>query len=118
MKKATLEYLVNYMYDEIGLMGGETEADAKYVAAYNELLAELNRSADAKAKNAEAYEAIHELIVSNLTETPCTCSELFEVIESKLPEGMGRGKVQYALNHLWQDEIVKIAGKPNTYRRA
>ena len=33
-------------------------------------------------------------------------------------KGMTKHNVQYALNNLWQDEIVKIAGKPNTYRRA
>lgn len=84
----------------------------------SELNREITRGEDAKAKNAEAYEAIHELVVSNLTETPCTCGELYEAIASELPTDMTRSKVQYALNHLWQDEIVKIAGKPNTYRRA
>lgn len=84
----------------------------------SELNREITRGEDAKAKNAEAYEAIHELVVSNLAETPCTCGELYEAIASELPTDMTRSKVQYALNHLWQDEIVKIAGKPNTYRRA
>lgn len=82
------------------------------------LRAELTRNADKKQANLDAYESIHELVVSNLAETPCTCGELYEAIASELPTDMTRAKVQYALNHLWQDEIVKIAGKPNTYRRA
>ena len=118
MKKAILQYLVNRMNDQIGLNGGEAETDTLYVWARDELVAELNKGAEAKAKNAEAYESIHDLVVGNLADAPCTCAELYEVIKDELPEGMSRGKVQYALNNLWQDEIVKIAGKPNTYRKA
>lgn len=83
-----------------------------------EIEKELNRDAERKAKNAEAYESIHDLIVGNLSSAPVTCGELYEAIESELPEGITKGKVQYALTHLWQDEIVKIEGKPNTYRHA
>lgn len=118
MKKATLQYLVNLMNNNIGLNGGETETDAAYVAARDELTTELNKGAEAKAKNAEAYESIHDLVVGALSDTPATCAEIFEQIATELPTGMGKGKVQYALTHLWQDEIVKIEGKPNTYRRA
>lgn len=84
----------------------------------SELNHEINRGEDAKAKNAEAYESIHSLIVDTLSDTPVTCSELWESIENDVPAGITKGKVQYALTHLWQDEIVKIEGKPNTYRRA
>ena len=87
-----------------------------------EILAELEKEITKgdvqKAKNAEAYEALHDLIVGNLGDTPVTCAELFEAIEDELPQGTTKGKVQYALTHLWQDEIVKIEGKPNSYRKA
>ena len=79
---------------------------------------ELNKGEEKKAKNAEAYEAMHDVIVGALSDTPVTCAELFESIEGDLPEGATKGKVQYALTHLWADEIVKIEGKPNTYRKA
>jgi hypothetical protein len=82
------------------------------------LNAEINKGEDAKAKNAEAYESIHSLIMDTLSDTPVTCGELWESIENDVPSGITKGKVQYALTHLWQDEIVKIEGKPNTYRRA
>ena len=108
MKKATLEAIRIFLAD----------ADFDDVAILAELDAELRKGETAKAKNAEAYEAIHDLIVGNLSDTPVTCGELYDAIESELPEGMTKGKVQYALTHLWQDEIVKIEGKPNTYRRA
>ena len=72
----------------------------------SELNREITRGEDAKAKNAEAYEGIHELVVGTLSDTPATCAEVFEQIKSELPSDMGK------------DEIVKIEGKPNTYRRA
>ena len=90
-------------------------ADADILA---ELDKEINKGAEAKAKNAETYESFHDLLINALGDAPATCGEIFEAIEDELPEGITKGKVQYALSHLWQDEIVKIEGKPNTYRRA
>ena len=87
-----------------------------------DILAELDKEitkGDAqKAKNAEAYESIHDLVIGTLTSAPATVSEIWEAIEDEVPEGITKGKVQYALTHLWQDEIVKVEGKPNGYRRA
>jgi hypothetical protein len=108
MKKATLEAirdaLINY--------GMDTEADMM-----KELNAELNKGAEEKAARNAVYESFHELIVDNLSDQPVTCSDLCAEIEDDLPEGITRSKVQYALNNLWQDEIEKIPGKPNTYKR-
>jgi hypothetical protein len=108
MKKSTFEAiytaLTNFGFDNAEIM--------------DELNKEITKGDVQKAKNAEAYEGIHDLIVGTLGDAPITCGELYEAIENELPEGMTKGKVQYALTHLWQDEIVKIAGKPNTYRKA
>ena len=108
MKKTTLETirtaLINIGYENTEVL--------------DELTNEINRGAEAKTKNAAVYESFHELLVSNLSDTPATCGEIYEAIADELPEGVTKGKVQYALSHLWQDEIVKIEGKPNTYRRA
>ena len=109
MKKVTLETLVAYL-------NGETVTNLDEIKA--ELETELNKGQARKDKNAEAYESIHALIVDSLSDTPVTCGELWESIEDSVPEGVTKGKVQYALTHLWQDEIVKIEGKPNSYRRA
>lgn len=108
MKKATLvaikDALVNFGFEDATVLG--------------ELDAELNKGAEEKAARAAAYEGIHDIIVDNLSETPVTCTDLFAEIEEEVTaKGMTRHNVQYALNNLWQDEIVKIAGKPNTYRR-
>ena len=110
MKKATLEAIRDTLLDL-----GVNDADPMVV----ELNAELNKGAEEKAARAAQYEAIHSLIVDNLDETtPVTCADLFAEIETEVvAKGMTRHNVQYALNNLWQDEIEKIAGKPNTYRR-
>lgn len=110
MKKATLEAIRDTLIDL-----GVKDTDPMVV----ELNAELNKGLAEKQARAEAYEGIHSLVVDNLSDTPITCADLFGEIESEvLAAGMTRHNVQYALNNLWQDEIVKIAGKPNTYRRA
>ena len=83
-----------------------------------EIEKELSKGEAQKAKNAEAYESIHDIVVGALTSAPATVSEIWDAIEDEVPEGITKGKVQYALTHLWQDEIVKIEGKPNTYRKA
>ena len=83
-----------------------------------ELDKEINKGAEAKAKNAEAYESIHDIVIGALTSAPATVSEIWEAIEDEVPEGITKGKVQYALTHLWGDEIVKVEGKPNGYRKA
>ena len=108
MKKATFEAIKTAL-TSFGY------ADADVLA---ELDKEINKGAEAKAKNAEAYEAIHGIVMGALSMVPVTIAELWESIEDEVPEGITKGKVQYAVTHLWGDEIVKIEGKPNTYRKA
>ena len=108
MKKATFEAIKTAL-TSFGY------ADADVLA---ELDKEINKGAEQKAKNAEAYEAIHEIVMGALSMVPVTIAELWESIEGEVPEGITKGKVQYAVTHLWGDEIVKIEGKPNTYRKA
>ena len=108
MKKATYiaikTALTNFGYSDADILA--------------EIDKEINRGEEKKAANAKAYEGVHDLIVGNLTNTPCTCAELYDAIKDQLPSGFERGKVQYALTHRGEDEIVKIEGSPNTYRRA
>ena len=108
MKKSTFEAiytaLTNFGFDNEEVM--------------DELRKELAKGEVAKAANAKAYEDIKDIVFGALSATPVTVAELFAEIEQDLPEGMTKGKIQYALTHLWQDEIVKIEGKPNTYRKA
>ena len=109
MKKVTLETIRTALTDF-----GYTDT-----AVLAELDAELNKGAEEKAARAAAYEGIHDIVVDNLTDTPVALNDLWGEIEGDVTaKGMTKHNVQYALNNLWQDEIVKIAGKPNTYRRA
>lgn len=109
MKKATLEAIRDTLVDL-----GVSDTDPMVV----ELTAELNKGAEEKAARAAAYEGIHDIVVDNLTETPVSLTDLWPEIEGDITaKGMTKHNVQYALNNLWQDEIVKIVGKPNTYRR-
>lgn len=109
MKKATLEAIRDTLIDL-----GVKDTDPIVV----ELNAELNKGAEEKAARAAAYEGIHDIIVDSLDATPVTVADLWPEIETDITaKGMTRHNVQYALNNLWQDEIVKIVGKPNTYRR-
>ena len=109
MKKATLETIRTALTD-LGYENTEILA---------ELDAELNKGAEEKAARAAAYAGIHDIVVDNLTDTPVCLNDLWPEIEGEITaKGMTKHNVQYALNNLWQDEIVKIVGKPNTYRRA
>lgn len=102
----------------LDILDGVSYSDEMVAELKDEISKELNKGQAQKDKHAEAYESIHSLIVDTLSDTPVTCGELWESIEENVPDGITKGKVQYALSHLWQDEIVKIEGKPNTYRRA
>ena len=110
MKKATLETIRTTLLDL-----GVQDTDPMVV----EITAELNKGSEEKAAKAAAYESIHRIVVDNLDDTQAvSCADLWGEIEGEVSAlGMTRHNVQYALNNLWQDEIEKIAGKPNTYRR-
>ena len=107
MKKATLSAIYS------ALKGIDFDADM-----LAEVEKELTKGDAEKAKNAEAYESIHELVVGSLSAVPVTIAELWDAIKDEVPAGITKGKVQYAVTHLWESEIVKIEGKPNTYRKA
>ena len=109
MKKSTLQSLVNFL-------NGESVTNLDEIKA--ELETELGKGDARKAATAQGYEDAHDVIVGALGNVPATCGEIYESIKDELPDGFGKGKVQYALTHLWQDEIVKVEGKPNGYRKA
>lgn len=89
-------------------------------AIMDELYTEINRGAVEKARKADEYQgawtAVRDVLES--TTAPLTANEIFESAQKNLPEGFTRGRVQYGLTHTWKDAVVKIEGKPNTYRLA
>jgi hypothetical protein len=111
MKKATMNTIVNYINDNA--------VEALYEVR-DELMAELSKGAEEKARNAELYDAAKAVVMDELalTDKAVTISELYDAVADNLPEGFTKGKLQYAVTRLWKDEIVRIEGKVNTYRKA
>ena len=111
MKKATLETIRTTL-----LQANVAEDDPMIV----ELTAELNKGAEEKARNAELYDTAKAVVMGELgtTDKAVTIGELYEAVEAELPEGFTKGKLQYAVTRLWKDEIIRIEGKVNTYRKA
>lgn len=109
MKKATMNTILS-------LIANIDTPEADEVR--NELTAELNKGAEAKAEAAKDYEAAKVVVMSELGDTPVTISELYDAISDKLPEGFTKGKLQYAMTRLWKDELVKTEGKVNAYSKA
>lgn len=87
-------------------------------SALAELNADINRGAEQKAVKDAEYTAVHDIIIGALSDTPVTIAELYDAVKDELPDGFGRGRVQYGVTKLWASEVVKIEGKPNTYKRA
>ena len=111
MKKATMNTIVNYINDN---------AVEELFGVRDELIAELNKGAEEKARNAELYDAAKAVVMGELSTATeaVTIGELYDAVADKLPEGFTKGKLQYAVTRLWKDEIVRIEGKVNTYRKA
>lgn len=86
-------------------------------AILDELNAELNKGAEKRAAKAAEYDAVRDIILGGLSDTPVTIAELYDSIKDELPDGFSRNKVQYAIVNLYKDEVEKISGSPNTYKR-
>ena len=108
MKKSTMQSLVSYI---------DSNAIAELADVRAEIVAELTKG-EAKAQaNRDLYAEAHDVVIeamSHLT-APATIAELYDEVANALPEGMTKGKMQYAVTRLWVDEIVKTEGKVNTY---
>lgn len=109
MKKATMNTILT-------LIANDTSAEAEAVRA--ELTAELGKGEAVKAENAKVYDAAKAVVFAELGETPVTISELYDALESELPEGFSKGKLQYAMTRLWKDDLKKVEGKVNAYCKA
>jgi len=83
----------------------------------DEITAELNKGAEKAQANKALYEQAKDIVLGALTDTPVTIAELYEEVKGELPEGFTKAKVQYAISHYWESEVVKTEGKVNTYTR-
>ena len=109
MKKATMNTILN-------LIATIDTPEADEVRS--ELTAELNKGAELKAQNSAMYEAVKPIVLDELGDATCTISELWEAVADKMPEGFTKGKLQYAVTRLWVNDLVKVEGKVNSYRKA
>ena len=107
MKKATLEQMLDYL-------NGATVDTAAIAAEIEQELARGKAKADA---NRELYAAAKDIVLGVLTDTPVTVAEIYDEVKEKLPEGFGKGKVQYALSHYWEADVVAHDGKTKGYTR-
>jgi response regulator of citrate/malate metabolism len=112
MKKTTLQYLVNLMNENIALNGGEEESQEEYVAARDELVAELSKGQARKDATVSAYAEMWKAVRQALADAtaPVTAQEIAD------ETGLSRGKIVYGLGHSWANEVVKdTSGKSTTY---
>lgn len=107
MKKSTLKSLVAYL-------NGETVANINEIKA--ELQAELSKGEEKAKANRDLYAAAHEAVMCVMSDTPMTVADIFAACEDKLPENFTKAKVQYALLHYWNDEVVKVENGRSAYQ--
>lgn len=102
------------------LIADEPANEAEYGDILAEVTAELNKGAEAKAANEAVYNEAKPIVMAILSKltTPAPLAEIYAEAEDSLPKGFTKGKFQYAMTRLWTDEIVKIEGKPNCYKKA
>jgi len=121
MKKLILTAIRDYMKTvdantTFSVPAYQTELSVNEVL--DELNAELNRGAEAKAaKNAE-YDAARAVVMAELAKfgMPVQLSELFEAVKDELPHGFTKGKLQYGITQLWSDVIERTDDTPRGYR--
>ena len=115
MKKATMTAIVSYLTENLPY-ADENEKDFLQTTI-DELTTELNRGAEKAQANRDLYAEAHDVVMKALSDTPVTIAELYNEVADRLPDGMTKGKVQYAMTRLWTDEIAKVEGKVNGYTR-
>ena len=104
MKKATMNSILS-------LIASIDTPEAETVRA--ELKAELNKGAEKAEANRKAYELAKDTVLGALSQTPVTVNELYEEVKDKV--SLSKAKIQYALGHYWESDVVKVAGNPCTY---
>ncbi len=109
---------IEFLRTAYDVMTGKVVPEEACTAAIQAIEDELTKNATAKAAKEDEYAAAWDTVKEVLSSTtaPLTIADIHAKAEEKLPEGFGKGKVQYGMTHTWADKVVKIEGKPNTYR--
>ena len=99
MKKNVLEAIHNYL-------NGDDTVDLSTLR--DEVNAEWERVTAKRRANQDIYSMAKEVVFSVMSETrPMTVKEIFIACGDRLPEGFTPAKIQYAVLHYWNNEIVK-----------
>lgn len=105
MKKSTLVKIVNYLKN-VPEMATECE----------ELEAILKRNEEKASGNREAYAKALDIVMECLNGKEMTVAEIMSACENDLPEGMTKGKVQYALTNYWGEKIMRVDNGKSAYK--
>ena len=98
MKKNVLEMVV-------ALVNGQPVADMDTLRM--EVNAEWAHVNAKRQANQEIYDAAHEVALEVMRGKEMSVKDIFAAGEGKWPDTFNAAKVQYALLHYWNDEIVK-----------
>ena len=98
------------------LTGANTD-EAEKLAVIRELEDDFAKQAEKASAKLDTYETIHDVVMAHLGDKPMTVAEIFTAGEGDWPEGTTKNKISYGLTHYWENEVVKIQGKVNEYRR-
>ena len=98
------------------LTGANTD-EAEKLAVIRELEDDFAKQAEKASAKLDTYEAIHDVVMAHLSDKPMTVAEIFTAGEGDWPEGTTKNKISYGLTHYWENEVTKIQGKVNEYRR-
>ena len=109
----------NTMKSIYAYLNGDTSVDVE--ALRTALGEEIAKDEEKAAANRALYEEAHDIVIQTITGVKMTMNDLWDAIASKMPEGMTRSKIQYALTHYWESDVVRekdADGKVNTYTAA
>ncbi len=110
MKNATMKSIY-------AILTGENTNEADRLAAIRELEDEFTKQAEKATAKLDTYDAMRAVVLNILNDKPMTVAEIFTAGEGDWPEGTTKNKISYGLTHYWENEVVKIQGKVNEYRR-
>lgn len=110
MKKNTITALYNYFV--------ENDDTIDLSAVVEDIRTEYEKSAAKATAKMDAYEQAKPIVFAAIANTALTVKDIFAACENELPADFTPHKIQYALLHYWNDEVVKIDnGKaPFTYQ--
>ena len=106
MKKNVFEMVV-------AMVNGQPVADMETLR--NEINAEYERMNAKRKANKDAYDAAKDVVFGILCDKPMTVKEIYSAGEGLWPDGFTSAKVQYAILHYWNDEVVKHDNGKSAY---